>query len=267
MVRNKIRVILDWVIDNLFDLITIVVAAVIVIWYQIHAPTQEDIPELMSWVLGVLGLIAVSGLWERSRRLRRIEHLTQENHRLALRYLEHKALAKDFFHSEPRLTSVPLLASANTIYLAGKVLTRTVSESLHTLERRLKAGATVRVIILDPDKEEVLRQLSLRSVDAPPEFWLHGIRATEQMVQLLGERAKGMGKIEIGYLPYVPSFALILIDPDQPQGIGFVEIYPHKHIGPHPTFKVLSSDDPLWFDFFKEQFEKMWQSCRIESFA
>ena len=198
--------------------------------------------------------------------MRRIEKLSEEGRNLALRSLNRKVYTNELFLPEPRL-SPKELSSANVVYFGGRVLTRTVSEVLHVLKQRLEMGATLRLMVLDPENETVLQQLSLRSIDAPPKFWLNGVRATEQIVQMLAENACDKGKVELGYLPYVPSFGLVLIDPDQPHGFGFVELYPHRAIGPHPTFRIQVADDPYWFNFFKEQFERMWQSCQIRDFS
>jgi len=51
-------------LDNLFDLATIVVAAILVVRYQLTPPLQQDVPDIIVGILAVLGLMAVSGLWE-----------------------------------------------------------------------------------------------------------------------------------------------------------------------------------------------------------
>jgi len=265
MQQSRLQAFVEWLLDNLFDFITILVAGFLVVRYQIRPPSPTDIAEIVVWVLGVVGLLAVSGLWERNRRLHRIEKLSEESRNLALRYLSRKVYATDFFLPERRL-SVKDLSSANTIYFAGLVLARTSREFMYVLGQRLVAGATIRFLILDPESEEVLHQAVLRTFEAPLEFWRDTLKTTEKVIEALAKTPNSKGKIEIGYLPYIPSFGLSLVDPDQAHGICFVELYQHRSAEPHPTFEVRASDDPHWFKFFQDQFEKMWESCRVRTF-
>jgi len=265
MQQSRFQIFIEWLLDNLFDFVTIIVAAILVVRYQIRPPASADIAEIAVWILGVLGLLAVSGVWERNRRLRRIEKLSEEGRNLALRYLSKKIYASDFFLSERRL-SAKELSAANTIYFAGKVLARTSREFMYVLGKRLAAGATIRFLILDPESEAVLQQAVLQSFEAPIEFWRDTLKTTETVIEALAKAPDNKGKIEIGYLPYIPSFGLSLIDSDQAHGLCFVELYQHRSAEPHPTFELRASDDPYWFRFFKEQFDKMWESARVGTF-
>jgi hypothetical protein len=265
MKQSRLQAFVEWLLDNLFDFATILVAGFLVIRYQLRSPTTTDIAEIVVWILGVLALLAVSGLWERNRRLNRIEKLAEEGRNLASRYLSRKVYASDFFLPDQRL-SVNELSSANIIWFSGKTLTRTGGEFMYTLGQRLMAGGAIRFIILDPESEAVLQQIDLRSLDTSIKFWREMLRTTETVVEALAKTPNSKGKIEIGYLPYIPSFGLALVDPDQAHGICFVELYQHRSVEPHPTFKVRAADDPYWFKFFKDQFEKMWESCRVRTF-
>ena len=243
MQHSRFQIFVEWLLDNLFDILTILVAGSLVIRYQLHPPTSTDLPELTTWILGVLALLAISGLWERNRRLHRIEQLSEESRNLALRYLGRRIYASDFFLSERRLTAKDL-SSANTIYFAGKVLARTTREFMYILGQRLAAGATIRFIILDPESEALLQQAVLQSFDAPIEFWRDTLKTTETVIEALAKTPNTKGKVEIGYLPYMPSFGLTLVDPEEAHGICFVEIYQHKSAEPHPTFELRAMDDP-----------------------
>jgi hypothetical protein len=265
MQQPRFQVFIEWLLDNLFDILTILVAGSLVIRYQIHLPTSADIAEIATWILGVLGLLAVSGLWERNRRLHRIEKLTEEGRNLALRYTSRKVYASDFF-SERRLTAKEL-SSANTVYFVGKVLARTTREFLYILGQRLAAGAIIRFVILDPESETLLQQAVLQSFSAPVEFWRDTLRTTETVIEALAKTPHVSGTVEIGFLPCIPSFGFVLVDPDQAHGICFVELYQHRSAEPHPTFELRATDDPHWFEFFREQFDKMWESCRVKTFT
>lgn len=264
MEQSRLQAFVGWLFDNVFDVLTILLAASVVIRYQIRPPTPTDIAEIATWILGVLGLLAVSGLWERNRRLHRIEKLSEEGRNLALRYLSRKVHASDFFLSEDRLTAKEL-SSASTVYFVGLTLARTSREFLYALGQRLTAGATVRFVILDPELNSVLEQAYLRSFSAPIEFWRDTLKTTGTVIDALAKSPNNKGTVEVGYLPYIPSFGLAMVDPDQAHGICFVEMYQHRSAKPHPTFELRASDDQYWFKYFQEQFDRMWESCRVRT--
>jgi len=125
MQQSRFQVFVEWLLDNLFDIVTILVAGFLVARYQLRPPTLADITEIATWILGVLGLLAVSGLWERNRRLHRIERLSEEGRNLTLRYLSKRAYASDFFLAERRLTAKDLSSAFTT----GHFLTSEASET------------------------------------------------------------------------------------------------------------------------------------------
>lgn len=151
MQPSRFQRFVEYLLDNLFDIVTIVVAGYLVIRHQIQPFAPSDIAELATWILAVLGLIAVSGLWDRNRRLHRIEKLSEESRDLVLRRLSGKVHAADFFLAERQLSD-KIFASAATIFLSGITLTRTTREYMYILSQRLVAGAYIRIIIVDPTK-------------------------------------------------------------------------------------------------------------------
>lgn len=264
MKPSRLQTIVEYLLDNLFDIFTILVAGYLVIRHQISPFTTSDIAELATWILGVLGLVAVSGLWERNRRLNRIEKLSEESRDLIVHRLSRKARAADFFLSE-RSLSDKTFASASNIYLSGITLTRTTREYMYALGQRLVAGADIRIIIVDPTVESVLEEFVLRSMgDTTPEYWRSRLQTVETVIDAIAKTPGSKGRLEVGYLPYTPSFGFVMIDPDEPHGFCFVELYHHKSAEPNPVFELRASDDPYWYSFFRRQYEILWNSCRVK---
>lgn len=121
---------------------------------------------------------------------------------------------------------------------------------MYVLGQRLISGAKVRFVVLDFESEMVLPQAFLQSFNAPIEFWRDNLKTTETVIEAIAKTPNSKGTVEIGYLPYVPSFGMTLIDPDQAHRVCFVELYQHRSAEPHPTFEVRATDDPYWFKFF-----------------
>lgn len=265
MQNTKLYAVVEYLLDNIFDLLTIGVAGFLVIKYQINKPETVDLPEITTWVLAVLGLVAVSGLWERNRRLHRIEKLSLEGRDLSRRFLNKKVYADDFFLSDKKLNEKDF-ASANSIYFVGKTLTRTTREFFYVMGQRLIAGAHLRFMILDPDNELLMNHVALQGFDAPVEYWRDTLRTVEKVVDAISKTPGSTGKVEIAYLPFVPSFGMVLIDPDQPNGKNIVELYHHKSPTPNPIFELNAIEDVHWYKFFRDQYEILWRSCRQKTF-
>jgi hypothetical protein len=75
---------LSYLLENVFDIATIVIAVCIFIRHQFKPYDLGDIAELATWIIALLGLVAVSALWPQHRRLRAIETLSKKTLDLVL---------------------------------------------------------------------------------------------------------------------------------------------------------------------------------------
>lgn len=263
--QSRFQIFVEYLFDNLFDIATIVVAGYLVVRHQVQPFAASDIAELLTWILAVLGLIAVSGLWDRNRRLQRIQNVAEESRDLVLRRVSGRAQAGDFFSSNKRL-SEETFVSANTIFISGMTLVRTTREYNYILGERLRAEANIRIIILEP-QESLLQELVSRSSDGTTiDYWKNRIQTVETLVGIIANTPNGKGKLELGYLPYIPSFGFVMTDPDERHGFCFVELYHHKSPKTNPFFELRASEDQDWYTFFREQYELLWNSCRKVTF-
>lgn len=154
------------------------------------------------------------------------------------------------------------LKKAKKIDIAGATLTRTVTNYLGIFEQRLKEGASIRLIIIDPQSDAV-SQAALRSYGVQgDDFFRDRIKPTIDLLNILASLPELKGKLELRFLPYMPSFGLKIVDPDSVDGKIFVEIYQHKSLDPNPTFMLDGQRDEKWYHFFQNQFEVLWSSSR-----
>jgi hypothetical protein len=154
------------------------------------------------------------------------------------------------------------LRAADDIGLVGVTLSRTVRELAGTIERRLRAGATLRVVVIDPDSaaplDAVARTLGITS----PDLYRPRITSTIEILDHLATRSGGSGRIEVRLLPFVPAFGMYLIDPRETDGRVYVELYQHRSLEPNPCFSLRSERDRHWYTFFVNQFDILWDSAR-----
>jgi hypothetical protein len=213
----------SFLLDNVVDLATLLVALVVVLWHQV---TPFDLPTLASWILAVLALLAISGLWDRNRRLRRLEDLISDTSEIVRSHLAETPRAGSFFsrNIEPRELE-DSFSSANHIFICGLTLTRTTRQFMDAFSKRLEAGADVRLAFLDPSNNGLMEMMAARSMGTTSaEYWATRLTTVVQVIHATAAEPQLSGKLQIGFAPFPPSFGLILIDPEQEHGKCFVEL-------------------------------------------
>ncbi|MGH2532373.1 MAG: hypothetical protein ACRDJW_08705 [Thermomicrobiales bacterium] len=254
-------------IPNIFEIVTIGIF-LWVIYRQVVSPYDvDDLPSLITLVVTILGFLAFSGLWERHWTLRRIEDGVDETNEMIGRKLGGRVRPSDFFWGESDRVSRDDIAHASHVYIVGMILNRTVRQYLAPFGDLLAAGADLRFVMLDYENDSLLNLLPARSYgNMPREWWKNQIQNTEVHIENIPTSRvppdpAGAGSITIGYLPYLPSFGMWLLDPDTQHGQIVVEIYHHRSAEPNPTFRLRADQDPYWYSFFRTQFQLMWESC------
>ena len=206
--------------------------------------------------LAILALLAVSSLGSRHQ---------LDDVRRAVTALADNATAQVPADRYLFLRPPPLddeLRHADDICLLGVTLTRTVRDQAAVLEERLRAGATVRVVVIDADStagdEAVARTRSVTDKT----FYRTRVRSTVDLLRILAESAPDGDRLQLRALPFVPTFGMCLLDPNHAQGRAFVELYLHKSLESHPVFVLRADRDGQRFRRFAQQFDVLWASGR-----
>jgi hypothetical protein len=251
----------SYVVDNIFDFVTIIVALYLVVRHEFTPFTINDISDLITWLLAMLGLLAVSELWERHRRIRKIDITVSQTYDLVTRKLGGQVKAEDYFSSEDQKDLKEQLQGAKNVYVVGMILDRAVRDNLSNFEKLTSSGTNLRFILLDHHDKDLMNIMPRRSYgNRSSDWWTNRIQQTVAHIEDIPSN-ETTGKIEIGYLPYFPSFGMWLIDPDSSNGKIIVEIYHHRSSEKNPTFQLDAVRDFYWFDFFRNQFTLLWDSC------
>lgn len=157
-----------------------------------------------------------------------------------------------------------LLLNASEIHLLGMTLSRTTREYTRFVEPCLRSGGKVSVAILD-ERETVLDQLSQRTAGPSTQtHWRARLEGTRSFLEEIARVPGAKGTLLLGYLPFIPAFGLIVVDPKAKHGRIIVKMYHHRSSEDYPTFELRADRDREWFTFFWHQYELMWESCRIE---
>ena len=255
---ERIRRIIWFVLENGPAVLTIIFAGYVTLLSQFR---PLDVLDVAVWVLVVVALLATSELVERLRRVHRIQEVCEKTYTLVEHHIGDRTSATKFFHA-----GIPPLNEhfmhANTIDICGVTLSRTVREYFSIFEKRLRAGCSLRFLVIDPESQAA-QQAAARSYAAKdPQLYVERVNTSLEFLRLLANLPDVKGEVEIRLLPFAPSLGLVIVDGDQPFGSVFVEIYQHMSIDPCPSFVLEPSRDGRWYEFFKDQFRRMWDASR-----
>jgi len=210
--------------------------------------------------LGTLALLAVSNLSSRHQ----VDDLTASVQALTVSVTA--AVHADVPVDRVLAVKAPALdddlRAASDIRLVGVTLSRTVRDLVLLLDRRLRAGAVLRVVLIDPDSNAPLEAVARTLGVSSPEFYRPRVASTMDILAGLGAMPGMTGRIEVRLLPYVPAFGMYLIDPTLPDGRAYVELYQHRSLEPNPCFSLRPDRDGRWYPFFVKQFDTLWDSAR-----
>jgi hypothetical protein len=220
-------------------------------------------PIVAAATLGTLALLAFSNLVSRTQ----LEEVRETVGKLATtvgRVVADEVPADRFLAVKAPAMQEDL-RGADDIRLVGVTLSRTVRDLAGSLERRLRAGARVRVVIIDPESsaplDAVARTLGVTSAD----LYRPRIASTIEILSHLASGAAARGGVEVRLLPFVPAFGMYLIDPGERDGRVYVEMYQHRSLEPNPCFALQAERDGHWYPFFVHQFDILWESARPAS--
>jgi len=252
---------LDFLFSNLSSLITIFTSAYIV-FLQSSASTKLPTDDLLTAILAVLGLLSLSEIIERYKKLHSIEETGKKTLRLLENKVAERPSAIAFFSKSLNLEQDILIS--NQIDLSGITLTNLIDKNLSNLRDKLLEGSNIRILIVDPTSDG-LKMSTLRSEDPTSNYYKVKLEATLQNLQYLQQYAKkntAKGKLEVRLLPYASSFAIYSFNKTQLNGHVIVEIYPHSTgWGYPPIFDLSFAKDGKWYEYFVKQFDGMWDTA------
>lgn len=238
------------------DAYLLILAVLVVLLLDIFDLVDPKI--ISAGILAVLALLGLSILKFRDRIDRNSQATTNLVNSVESKILS-KPKAHEFFLCQ-REPTISEFENAMSIDLIGVTLSRTIRDNLGVFEKRLKSGATIRAIIINPESDAA-KQACLRSYRVTNDnFYKDRLKPTIDLFELLSDLPELKGSVELKLIPFLPSFGLSLIDSSTPKGRVFVEIYQHKSLDLNPAFKLHPRTDSFWYGFFKDQFELAWES-------
>lgn len=203
---------------------------------------------ILQVILLVLTLLATSLLLDRYRVIRNIERKLED--------INQNSSANAFFiEAIPDLTE--RLKIARTVSISGITLARASSSFYNLFDGLLSNGASIRLQMVSPEQKAIdivskrfQKHQNVKSLKSEAYLSLDNFRSL-----VLNNSYKG--SFEIKHIDFVPSCGIWIIDENTSNAEIWVEMYIFRDT-PEPTFKLTPINDGVWFEYFKNQFELMW---------
>lgn len=204
-----------------------------------------DVKTLSSVVLALLSMMAFSQI-----RTRRVQ---------GSRYLGR--LEKIFLADFPDgLYQHRDSASQDWLYI-GVSGYRTIGAGRLQISRILQRNATVRILLIDYEDEELLRVAVARGGTwAAPERLRERIKAS--IAELADLRAKFPNNLQVRLLPFLTTVGVNAFDTRSPSGAIYVQHYEHAAPGEPSPIYALHVSDGYWYQHQLAEFERMWTKGR-----
>jgi len=228
--------------ENIDLYVTVVSAILLAALNVIGLAPQNWLPPLN---LALLALLAFSILGNRHR-LESINRKLSQNLEDVLRkkWPENELSAKT--------------NKSKNILLIGVSLSRTIRTYLSILSENLQQGASIRVLLVDPNSPsaEIAANRLPESINI--ERTRNDIENTLITLESIKEKRGG---IEIRTINNPMSFGGILLDIDTPHGIMYLEYYSFKMTDEDIPKLILKPNDEFWYEHFASQAEKLWSNA------
>jgi hypothetical protein len=149
-------------------------------------------------------------------------------------------------------------ASASTLLLIGLSMSRTVrGVSQAGLRSILSSGGSIRILLLDPTNEELVRAASrYRPHGMTPDGLKKRIQGSLDELRTLSENTAG--SLEVRVTSFIPQMSMNAIDIGRRNGLIVLQHYEYKpNSEPAPIF-CLTPSDSIWFKHFAAEAERIW---------
>jgi hypothetical protein len=230
--------------ENIDQYITIVAAIVLAILNLIGVSLQSH---LATFTLAVLALLAISSLGNRYK----IEELITRQSQSADR----------FFVNEFPPSYISDFEQSEVLWLIGVSLHRTIKTKYATLEKKLRQGHFIRVLLVNPKgagvEMAVTRNYAHRGVEPKSNDILF-------VLELLCDLRKiSPQKLEIRTINLPLAYCATVTNPNGATGKLYIEHYSFRVSTESIPRYILQSTDGRWYDFLKKEIEALWDAGEV----
>lgn len=259
--ENRTVKIVKLILANLEEIISILIVIVLLVIDKLFSVIIQ--PDVYYYtIFAILVTLTIGNIRNRYDYFYQDSKLLKSiNLRLEQKIFE--PISANNFFQKPPVYDEPF-PNSGEILISGITLLETIGMFQKKLDDAITNGAHVRILLLDENNASNIEQLIERSwgkVDK--DYYAKRINSTYTQIQVIAEKINKAGSVkgtlEVGKLPFVPSFGIVAIIPeDISKKIIHVKIYHHRTNNPKPSFSLSYCKDQDWYNFFIEQFNEEW---------
>ena len=151
-------------------------------------------------------------------------------------------------------------ASASSLLLIGLSMSRTVRGISHgDLLSILSHGGTIRVLLLDPENEQLVWAASqYRAYGMTPDGLKKRIQGSLDELKDMSEN--NGGTLEVRVTKFIPHMSINAIDVDRKSGFIVVQHYEYMPVTESAPIFFLKPSDTVWFNRFAAEAQRMWEA-------
>jgi hypothetical protein len=148
--------------------------------------------------------------------------------------------------------------SSPTVWLVGVSLSRTIRAYYSVLERKLRRGDTVRVLLVHPEgaASEIAssRPYPKMEVEQTQRYIRDSLNSLCSLAQSTS------GKLEVRTIQNPLTYGVIATNPNAQDGVLYCELFPFQTVGNTLPRFILRAKDGQWYEFFRKELENLWNN-------
>jgi hypothetical protein len=227
--------------ENIDQYLTIVVAITLTLLNLTGVSFQS---QLAPFTLAILALLAINSLGNRFK----IDALLKQGT---------KSL-DDFFSDEFPPSYKADFENSDVVWLVGVSLHRTIKTNYPILEKKLRQGQTLRVLLIHPTGPGVELSVARNYAHRGVEPKSNDIVFVLELLCALREVAPT--KIEVRTIKFPVAFGATAVNPDSATGKLYIEHYGFRVSADSIPRYVLKASDGRWYDIQKREIEALWNA-------
>lgn len=227
--------------ENIDLYVTVTVAIALAVLNVIGIAPQ---PWVASLILAVLALLAITTLGNRYRLETVLQSMSQTTRKLFL-----GSYPTDLENDVER---------AKELWIVGVSLYTTTMKYYSSLERKLKEGCSVKILLVNPDGPAVEMAATRKYGPVNIEDERTRIRTSLQRLCELQRATKG--QLEIRTLDNSLTFGAFAIDPETSGGVLYIEHYGFKTRRENVRKLILHRSEEGWYNSIKTEIYDLWKA-------
>ncbi|MEW5717114.1 MAG: hypothetical protein AB1817_00665 [Chloroflexota bacterium] len=245
--------------ENLDIYVTILLAIVVAVLGI--TPIVDD-KVIAAVTLATLALLATSLLGTRrasSEMKDSYEKLATNVRRLEDKIEEPSHISDFLIRAYPDFTEQ--FKKAKRVSIEGSTLSSTVTRYFAEFQQLLQRGGSLRILVTKATPEVLAMQVFRSSSIKDPVLMKNTSESNLAMIKSMADKVPNPALLEVRTMPYLASYSLFIIESEDGTSKIYAKLLPFQKPEPEsPTLELHSKHDSKWFQFFFDQYERLWKA-------